>query len=566
MDSVAKKMKNIMKKDTIKELKNVILLLFIVIIAVSYVYKIWGKQVDVPYFYLHGDATSSFTVINDIIHGNFIMTDHPIQLLFIWMVSLFTSDIGIIANIFWLSTWIFTALTTYILCRKLQISASVSIMCAVIYDFLPYHYFRLEHASLYSCYTIPISLYLILYVMNSEYKGKTFKQLRKDILINIILSIIIAGNGLYYTFFTCILLGIAFLYSLWFSRDLKVLFIGIALMLVMSVVVYIIIYVWVGGISYLRASASDRQLYQTFYFSLKLLFMIMPIIGHRIPAFDDFARTIYEAEGNFNESYMVSLGLIMSIGLILSIVLTLFRTSVTKKHIIYYMGILNIFTILIASYGGIAVAINYILGPIARCFNRMSIFIALNSVIVIGVIADELLQKYCKKNILKKFILGIIIILGILDQTSENFSKYIYVNRNIMLYTDTYADYETYYYNLKDFIKQIDDEMESGDNIYVTPLTRYHEEAGPYFVIFHFDALNDYDKVSRQAANISLDKEIDWNANLQLLIEEGVEGILYVDDYFEDYENENFEEIIQNYIDSEPIVFYNETMRFYKFK
>lgn len=90
------------------------------------------------------------------------MVDYILPLIIIRVIILFVKDAAVVINIFWILTYILTAITTYLFLRKLGIRYSIAVFGSIIYNFLPYHYMRIEHFWLCGCYIIPLCLWLIM--------------------------------------------------------------------------------------------------------------------------------------------------------------------------------------------------------------------------------------------------------------------------------------------------------------------------------------------------------------------------------------------------------------------
>lgn len=117
---------------------------------------------------------------------------------------------------------------------------------------------------------------------------------------------------------------------------------------------------------------------------MKVCALFCPVQGHRIKALADFTEYYSEVFNLTNENCTVILGIIMSIGLVLSL-LGVFCKSLykTDHELVKCMGQINIVIILIACQGGLAAYIGIFVTTAIRCFNRMSIFIALASLTVV---------------------------------------------------------------------------------------------------------------------------------------------------------------------------------------
>src|SRR5260370_590201 len=131
----------------------------------------------------------------------------------------------------------------------------------------------------------------------------------------------------------------------------------------------------------------------TEFYGLKVVQLLLPITGHRLRLFASF-KDKYNASGFLiNENDLSSLGIFASIGFLCLIARLLYRrNSESQSPWLDCLSILNIFAILLATIGGFGSVFGISVSSWIRCYNRMSVFIGLFSLVAVAVLADDLLQ------------------------------------------------------------------------------------------------------------------------------------------------------------------------------
>ena len=184
----------------VKEGLSLLIDAIVTFLAVFIVFRIWERDIYVPISY-QNDGLGAVATIKGIIEGNWIwdrpywsapygettyLVDYILPAIIVKVITLFSKNAALVDNIFWLFTYLLTMITTYGLLRKLKVRYSLAIFGSVIYNFLPYHYFRIEHFWLCGCYVIPLAMWIILEGMDFiEYKKNSISMGKYLSLIHI---------------------------------------------------------------------------------------------------------------------------------------------------------------------------------------------------------------------------------------------------------------------------------------------------------------------------------------------------------------------------------------------
>jgi phosphoglycerol transferase len=134
-----------------------------------------------------------------------------LHLLFYKIASLFTANVPLIHNLFYLAGFALVAWSALIVLRSsLGLSWPLAIAGGQIYSWLPYHFARIEHLFLSNYFVVPIGVWLMLRVCSERapfYERGRLGASTGRVWLAIAL---VASTSLYYGFFTLVLLvGVA---------------------------------------------------------------------------------------------------------------------------------------------------------------------------------------------------------------------------------------------------------------------------------------------------------------------------------------------------------------------
>ncbi|MGK9252802.1 DUF7024 domain-containing protein [Paenibacillus humicus] len=578
-----------------KEFIFYLMSMIITLVASVIILDIWDKDLKVPFNY-SSDVFGSLNAAQSFINGgnqyyfpnmgapgevySYFPDSSNIQYGIIYLMSLFIKSSTLIINIFFILSFPAIALTTTIALRSLKISPFVSILASVLYSLLPSHFYRGEfHLSLATYGEVPLLCVVIFWLMNNQIKFSPYKSNSKYPYLGVfsifnfkttfsfVTSFITAASNPYYTFFALIMLAFAMVYAVFENNKLVLKNAKMSLFIIATTILFLIINLFpyiqykLQNIETTDAVSISRNPVESDIFSLRLGQLILPVDNHRIPLLAHFKSEYNSTFQQFiNENGMATLGFIMSIGLIISLFSVFFMNSL-KNRLIIQAGLLNLFALVLSFTGGIASLIALFQNFI-RCYNRISVFVAFFSLIVICVLADNLIHKFKNnKNKLRKIklMMIIIIIVGILDQCPVNFS--------------VQNQAELYHSNVN-FVKQIEDTTQKGGMIFQLPVVppdnfSGYKNMGAYelfYPIIHSENLrwtyrpaigSDVDRWQRVMSVLPTDEF------LKRLAFSDFSGI-YIDRYgYEASEYSKIENELSNLLGQKPKVSDNQRMSFF---
>ena len=434
------------------------------------------------------DEHGSFFLINAIRQGNLnsmdpraggffgsYFFDTPVgerfMFLFLLVLSYFANGVYLIANLFFFGAFFFNGLISVCVCRRLKLKRWSTVLVSVLYAFSPFAQQRYKHLGLELYGMLPVAILLALHIMRGDYCREEGQGRRKESLMKaVVLSVLVAQTGVYFTFFACILYAGAMIVCLIeqpkaphrAAAGLPILLAGVG-----SVGINILphlIFTAVHG-SNATGNVARRGAFSSEAYGLRLFRLFLPRPDHRF----GFLRVLadYVPKGSEiypfyeNESVDVTLGIIGAAGLIISL-LWLFASGVEKekRHLAY----LNLIALLVAISGGVGTLFSVLVTPAIRAYCRMSLIILFLSLVTFAMLLEKLLEK--KKHIWQVAIPLLLLGTGFLDQTVTYEAK----------------DGENYE-ELRGFLSFMDYYLPEGADIFTLPYLSYPSGGSPEWMI-----------------------------------------------------------------------------------
>lgn len=445
-----------MNEKIVNESRYYIIAIGLCFLFLIWIMQLWLADLTIPFNY-GGDAIFGGMFIKGIIENGWILNnpyigmptgflsyDFPsncfLDYIILKLISFVFSNWGLSMNIYYLLTFPLIIISSLYTLRKLNISPILSILGSLLFTFIPYHFLRGEnHLTLSSYYMIPLMVLVIIWIFEDNFLfSRTYnscdkKILNKKNLFSIFICIGMALTFGYYPFFSCFFLLVAGICATIGQKKYTPILnagilIGIIILCLVASNLPTILYQYDNG---KNVEVALRSPLETEIYGLKIIQLILPIQGHRIPIFAHISDLYATHSPLINENSYVALGIIGSIGFIF-LILWIFYQLFTKTTInnnettkkIHQLSILNLSAVLLATIGGFGTIFACFIYPQIRCYNRISIFIAFFCIVTTMLLLDILLQRLNKTKPKKMVIFGciaIILIFGIYDQTSTNF-------------------------------------------------------------------------------------------------------------------------------------------------
>lgn len=532
----------------------------------------WRYDLSTPYFY-YNDVLSVSLFIKSIIDTGWFLTnpyvgvpngynfiDYPLaehfHMLIFKLFALFSANYAVILNVFYVLTFPSVALTALFALKRLGLSFPLALTASILFTLLPYHFEHGQaHLFLSSYYIVPLMVWLSVSVVMEENQAVSPKR-RFIKWGSLFLVCMLAGSsGVYYAFFGIFYLlasGVitSFTKQQWAPIRKAVLLVAI---ITFSGALNILPnYLKNPPPHHIKRSAVESEIY-----SFKIMSLLLPQSHHRVRALAKVSKK-YIARSPANGGMTGALGIAGDIGfLILLGAILLNRNSVasigSQAEKFYQIAKLNLCGILFATLGGFGTLFAYIVTPMIRCYDRMSIYIAFFSLYAFFYVLQGMLNKSAVLSRQKMvwLISLIILCIGVLDETtSRSITNWTSLPFMKIIQTTEKAD--------KDFVQQIENIMPKNSAIFQLPYISFpevdYDHLKAYLHSHHlrwsFGAMST-NKVSKWQKNVS---RLPAREMLNALVNSGFSGI-YIDrsKYTADY-GHDIETQISGLIKTAPLV------------
>ncbi|MDQ2921683.1 MAG: hypothetical protein M3R52_08775 [Acidobacteriota bacterium] len=430
------------------------------LVILIFVMKLWRADPRTPFEY-GGDALFYGMVIKGIVDNGWYLRNNLIGMpggselfyfpmadnlhfLLIKLFSLFTSDYALILNFYFLLTFPLTTISALYVFRHFKISYLIAVLGSLLYTFLPYHFLRNQHHLVAVYYIVPLMVMVLLWVFsgrlleNSGDDNKSGGRLNlrsKRFIASIIICLLIASGCLgYYAFFGCFFLLVAGVAAALYWKSVRHLTVSLILV---AVVFSGFVINLVPNMIYIRRQGESRTVERNTgeaeAYGLKITQLLLPIDGHRIPALARLKEKYNSAAPMVNENRTSTLGVVGSIGFLTLLGWLLFRKPVAGQMgegdetsaLLSQLSILNIGGVLLATIGGFGSMFALLISPQLRSYNRVSPYLAFFSLFAVVLLLERVYRRRANTGQARTIFqasLGLILLLGILDQTGKGIS------------------------------------------------------------------------------------------------------------------------------------------------
>jgi phosphoglycerol transferase len=408
--------------------------------AAMMVLELWDADLRVPFTYT-GDGTLNLVFVKDVLENGWYfenarlgapkgleLYDYPVingetlNLLFFRILGLGTEDPAVVMNFFFLLTFPLTALTAFIVLRRLPVSRGIALVVALLFALLPYHFMRGEaHLFLAAYYAVPLGAYLAIAV----FRGDTLFGRWRPMLITAVMCTVVATASCsgYYAVFTVLLVALAAVLRFVVRREGQALVAGGAVVAAITAVSLVQL---APTIVYRAANGANDEVAKRYWFesenySLRLTNLLLPVDGHRI---DRLARlkAEYVEKTPQTEARSATLGIVGSLGFLWLVGIALAAVAGAGRR--YTLGLhaglaaLTVGAVLTATTGGFSTLIA-VAWPQIRAWNRLSTFIAFFSLVAVALLLGRLERRL--RGPVFALLLAAVLAVGFLDQTSKSF-------------------------------------------------------------------------------------------------------------------------------------------------
>jgi hypothetical protein len=402
------------------------------------VLELWHADLRAPFAYT-GDATLNLTLIKGVLENAWYfenpdlgapngqeLYDYPVismetlNLLLFRILGVGTGDPALVMNLFFLLTFPLTALTAFIVLRRLEVSRGIALVVALLYAFLPYHLSRGEaHVFLSAYYAVPLGAYLAIAVFRGD---RLFGRWRATMITSVMCAVVATASGSgYYAVFTVVLVIVAAVLAFIVRREREALVAGGAVVAAITAVSLVQL---APTIVYRAANGTNDEVAQRFWFesenySLRLTNLLLPVDGHRIGTLARW-KNEYTTQIPQTEARSASLGIIGSLGFVWLVAVAVAAVAGAGRR--YDLGLhaglaaLTVTAVLLATTGGLSTFFA-VIWPQIRAWNRLSVFIAFFSLAAVALLLGRL-ERRLRVPVFAG-LLAVLLVVGVLDQTTK---------------------------------------------------------------------------------------------------------------------------------------------------
>ncbi len=434
-------------------------------------------SLSAPIFYNNGDVVINLQgfasadrggslFFNDRLAAPFDGADYGVQTslcgdfvsnIIAWFIMLFTDDEIVCLNLVILIAPFLSATSAYICLRKMKVSEFSSVLAAATFALCTFYFKRLGHTVLLYTFPIPIVALICYWI----YTDSDFLVINKDFfkykrnIIALCLCFLVAGASLfYYQFFSCffiLVIGIAAAvreHSPRYILKSAVMVCGVLFCLLIYMLPYIISVLQNGSVENQVRSFSEAEVY-----ALQIIQLFMPINSHGIGLLEDLRGKFYGQAYFVNENETAYLGIWGIIGFIFLLVYLFAKKDNKSDKRLEMLSILNIFGILLGTFGGFSAIFSLVISSKIRGYNRISVFLVFFCCTAVSIAVDYLNEKIKSVKIRYVAAVGVsaFAIISVMEQIPEAYfgdfkqSSINALNSNRSFYSmveETYSDTE----------------------------------------------------------------------------------------------------------------------------
>lgn len=304
-------------------------------------------------------------------------------------------------NVYYLLGYPLAAVTALFLLRQFKVSYLPALLSSMLFALLPYHFLRGQHHLLLtSYYVVPLSILVALWLYlgrigAADEPPAERPTAKRRLAGSLAIAALQSSAGVYYAFFACFFVLVGGVAAALDARRYRPL--AIAALLI-GVTASGVVLNLSPSVLYWRKHGSNpfvaqRVPLEAEIYGLKIGQLLLPDRMHRIPKWSR-VRNKYDAwplaEG---EKVGCTLGIFGSVGFLFLLgALMHRRRQHANPNVTEGLAIFNVAAVLVATIGGLGSLFNFLIFEKIRCYNRISIFIAMFSLFAAALIVDRFIS------------------------------------------------------------------------------------------------------------------------------------------------------------------------------
>ncbi|MBF0495317.1 MAG: sugar translocase [Deltaproteobacteria bacterium] len=316
-------------------------------------------------------------------------------------------------------------------------SKTFSFVGALLFSFLPFHFFRFGHLPYTWYFVAPLFAWYSFKIFQSPTLFLTPNSTLRSISLHAIVLLLLSSFGVYYAFFGILMLFSAGAAASIQQHSWKNFLVG--LLSIIIVITGVGVNLAPNMIYHLKHGANPEVAQRTpgesEIYGLKIIQLLLPRPGHRSAELATISNDYINTAPLINENFVSCLGLIGSIGFLVLLGAPLVNAGRFQvDHRLYRLSILTIVLLLFCTVGGFSALFAFFVTPQIRSWNRVSVFIGFTSIAAFAILADILLKRISNqsRSMLLAFVVGTCVVaFGIWDQTASTDANHLWKDEYI---------------------------------------------------------------------------------------------------------------------------------------
>lgn len=478
----------------------------------AWFYRVDLMSVRVPISY-RGDALVNQSAIKSIIEQGWWLTndrlgapfgqihyDFPfggenLHFLVLKVMGTFSTDSGLLINIYYLAGFPLVAAVTFLVCRHLRFSFGISAAVSILYTFLPYHFWHGQGHLTRSTYVgAPLIVLLVLWTMAGPASfrtgGEPGRWNRRRLVAAAVFAVVVATTDTVLCAFALVFLVTMTAIAALRRRSGRHVVPGLALAGLIFAAFALsnlptLVYAAENGTNEV---AGRRSIAESEYFGLKISDMILPVPGHRVPALaalqSETELSPVRSEGG------QALGLLGAVGFLALVVRAISRlvagpsASSRRGELVDKLAAIAVVATLFGTVSGLSLVLSLFGTSQIRTWNRIVVIIALCSLLAVAAGLEVLWRRVRRRSVVRRWprvlgALGLVAVVafGLFDQVSYEHP--------------TYRRLDAVWLSDRDFVQAIEARLPTGAAVFQLPIIPF-PEAGEREGMKDYDHLKGY--------------------------------------------------------------------------
>jgi len=335
------------------------------------------------------------------------------------VLGLMTGSFYAAINLYYLLGFFITFVVSYFVLRKLGLSIVLALVASFVFDFLPFHFFRINHLFYTWYFVVPVFFYLGFILFKNENKHSFFRN-----AVVIVVLLVLSSLGVYNAAFGMIVLFVSAVLGVLKYKSFRpvLLMSACVTVIVAGVLLNLAPNIYHRSVNGINTEVAQRSVNESEIYGFKLMHLINPRQSHRNAYLAGRSNRYFHSTPLNNENFDSSLGVIGAVGLLVLFGALLMHASHNRvDDRLLWLSVLLLVLFLFGTIGGLGSLFASIVTPAIRSWNRVSVFIAFAAIAGFFIFVQIISYKYLSPHRRKQFLaIAAVVLLAVsfYDQTS----------------------------------------------------------------------------------------------------------------------------------------------------